>query len=453
MAKKTSLFPEEMPIGMKPIYQMDSVNQPVKLYEGDIELEQGTKKLSGSGKVQFEWLPRPGLRFVLDLSPTNQHRPELENCTLHLLGLNWHAKASVFGYSASTGIGVSEVNGLVEDFEIGHDQQIIHIIFHVANFTDYHGRGVRDEKGRKAWASRSVMEVGEWRITLDKLEDAKRLFEGLKAIGGFAITHVGKLERLDGKRFAAKKSGQVFEALFRHLSFCRGAWVAPILPVGFDENGDRVWERWRDWKIERWKNVDNWFNSHSEEGLSKGLPGFYEKWQDEKWKEPLLLSNHWYVEANMSAGGVEGSIILAQAAFEVLGWAHIVDEKSALSDKGYEKIDAADKLRLLLSSCGIPAAIPATLVKLTATARAKGNDWKDGPQALTEVRNALVHGNPARRKKVFDEHHALVHETWGLSLWYLELIMLKLCGYKGNYSNRVAAARWRGEEVQAVPWP
>jgi hypothetical protein len=452
MAKEqTPLLPDDMPVGIKPIYPMDTPNQPITLYTGTVELEQGTKKILGSGSVQYDWLPRPALRFALDLLPTNQQRPELEKCKLHLLEINWHADAAVFEYSASSKEGVSKVNGVVGEFELGQEQKVNHIIFHVPNFTNYRGQGVRDEKKRKTSTSRSVIEAGEWRITLDKIEDAKRLLDELDAIGGFAITHVGKLERRDGKNFAAKKSSHAFEVLFRYLSFCRGAWVAPILPVGFDEHGDRVWEQWRGWKIERWKKVDSWFNSHSDEGLSNGFPGFYEKWQDEKWKEPLLLSNHWYVEANMSAGGVEGSIILAQAAFELLGWTHLVDEKLALSDKGYEKLDAADKLRLLLTSCGIPAAIPTTLVKLTATARAKGNDWKDGPQALTEVRNALVHGNPARRKKIFDEHLALVHETWGLSLWYLELIILKLCGYKGNYSSRVAVARWKGEDVQAVP--
>jgi len=453
MAKRQNSFlPEDMPACLTAIYRMAAVNQPIKLYEGDIELEQGTKNASGKGLVQFVWLPRPGLSFFIDLPPTNMHWPELENCTLHMPGMNWHAKAAVLGISVSSSKGVHKATGAVEDFEIGHDQYVTSIIVHIVNFTDYIGRSVCDEKRTKAWKGRGVIEAGEWRITLDKIEAAKQLFEELKAIGGFAITHVGKLERLDGKKFAAKKSAKVLDALFRYLSFCHGAWVAPILPVGFDENGDRVWEKWRNWKIERWKNVDSWFNSHSEEGLSKGFPGFYEQWQNEKWNEPLLLANHWYVEANMSAGGVEGSIILAQAGFELLGWTHLVEEKLALSEKGYEKLDAMDKLRLLLAMCGIPVAIPASLPTLTTSAKARGNQWKDGPQALTDVRNALVHSSPAKRKKVFDEHHALVHEAWELSLWYLELIILRICGYKGKYSNRVAGARWRGEEVEAVPW-
>src|SRR5262245_42763446 len=93
--RRKPLLPEDMPVGLKPIYPMASVKQEIILYEGDVELEQGTKRLSGKGVVQFRWLPRPGLQFSSDLSPKNQQRPELEDGTLHLLGINWHAKVSV----------------------------------------------------------------------------------------------------------------------------------------------------------------------------------------------------------------------------------------------------------------------------------------------------------------------------------------------------------------------
>jgi hypothetical protein len=452
MAKRRiSFIPDDVPMGLKPIYPMSAANEPIKLYDGEIELEQGKIKFSGSGSIKFDWLPRPGFRFVLDISK-QEHSPQLEDGTLHLLGMGWHAKVTVLGTSVSFEKGAHQAKGIVNEFEIGQDQDVTSVIFHVVNFVDNLGSAVRDEKGTKTWLSRSVMEAGEWRITIDKIENYRKIFDNLKETGGFAITHVGKLERLDGGRFSGNKSAKLFEALFRYLSFCRGSWVAPILPIGFDANGARVWEIWRAWKIERWRYIPTWFNGASEEGLSKGFPGFYRLWVDEMWKESLLLSNHWYVESNMTAGGVEGSIILSQAAFELLGWAHLVEDRMALSEKGYEKLDAADKMRLLLSTCGIPALIPPSLSTLTSSARLKENQWKDGPQALTEIRNALVHSNPAKRKKVFDENMTLVHEAWELSLWYLELILLKAMGYLGNYSNRIARVEWKGQEVEKVPW-
>ena len=333
------------------------------------------------------------------------------DCNLHMLGMNQHATAKICGYSISSDRGIFKVKGTVETLELGHGRELDHIIFHVSKFTHYDGQSVRDKQGTQQWLSRAAIEVGEWRITLDKFKPDDRLFNEMSNTGGFAVTHVGKLERLDGKAFAAKKSEKMFDALPRYLSFCRGAWVALILPVGFDKSGGRVWEKWEAQKIVGWRPVNTWFGGHSEESLAKGFPGFYARWQEEKWQEPLELANHWYVEANMAAGGVEGSIILAQAGLELLGWCRLVGEKLGLSEKGYENIAAMEKLRLLLMVCGIPSAIPASLSKLTAVAKAKENQWKDGPQAVIEVRNALVHSNPAKRRKVFDEERALVREV------------------------------------------
>jgi len=447
-----SLIPEDMPVGITPIYRSTTVNRPIVLYDGPIELEQASHTLAGKGTVRFQWLPTPAVRFAVDLGPEDRRRVKLEPCKLHLLGLSWHAEAFVHEISDLFSTAVSPVAGAIAEFDRGKEQYAEHIVFHLSNFTDYLGRPVRNAEATSSWAGRSVWEAGEWQITIDKIHDSKRIFKRLRARGGFAITHVGKLQRSDRQRFAVTRAEHVFEALFQYLSFCRGAWIAPILPVGFDEHGDRVWDNWRGWKISGWRSVRNWFNSHSEEGLSKGFPGFYKRWTDEEWKEPFLLANHWYVEANMSAGGVEGSIILAQAGFELLGWTYLVESRSALSEKGYESLAAVDKLRLLLTMLQIPVDIPATLPTLAATAKAAGNNWEDGPQALTEIRNALVHGSPAKRRKVFDNHPDLVHEAWNLSLRYLELMILRLCDYNERYSNRVSGAKWKGEEVEAVPW-
>jgi hypothetical protein len=63
----------------------------------------------------------------------------------------------------------------------------------------------------------------------------------------------------------------------------------------------------------------------------------------------------------------------------------------------------------------------------------------------TEMRNALVH--PQHKKR--DQVHDPLLEAWNLGLWYLELIVYKICGYSGNYRNRLTA-RFAGE-VENVP--
>ena len=103
------------------------------------------------------------------------------------------------------------------------------------------------------------------------------------------------------------------------------------------------------------------------------------------WGEPLKLALYWYIESNMNAGGLEGSIILAQAAFESLSWTLLVEDEQMLSVDGYKKLNADDAIRVLLAKCDIPRAVPASLSALAATAKEYG--W-DTPAAITQIRNA-----------------------------------------------------------------
>ncbi len=198
--------------------------------------------------------------------------------------------------------------------------------------------------------------------------------------------------------------------------------------------------------------MPSWYNDDAVEGIEQGFPGFYKRWTEEAWKETLLLALHWYVESNMCAGGVEGSVVLAQSAFELLAWTLLVEERRVLSEESFQpgKLPAMDKMRLLFSACGIPLAIPGSLGQLADFAKANG--CSDGAQTLTQVRNTLVHSNPKKRRKLFDADSSVREEASELGLWYLELVLLYLFAYRGQYSNRLRTDCWRGEEVESVPW-
>src|SRR5271157_4790140 len=107
-----------MPVGFNPIYPTPAVNQAIDLYAGDLELRQGTKTLSGSGVVRWEWLPRPQLGFSLRLNPRNQDHPDfLKNGCLHLVGVNSRATVSVLRHSLGSDA-PREIGGIVDTVEI-----------------------------------------------------------------------------------------------------------------------------------------------------------------------------------------------------------------------------------------------------------------------------------------------------------------------------------------------
>lgn len=453
-----SLIPEALPVELNPAYRTSTVNEPVILYDGQLEFVEDNHVISGTGRIRLEWVPVPQVTFGMD-APDGAPPPGSLRFPVGLLRMTdgRSAAARVLGMKLSGGDNATapRFSGIVDTAEFGSADSIEYALFHLPNFRSFSGSNTRDESGTRCQAARAVVEGGGWRITLDELPNesatkGRKFGEQIEAMSGFGITHVGRLERISGDSFSATDAKPILEALSQFLSFCRGSWVAPVLPVGFDLDGKRTWEEWRGGKIERWHRVGSWFDSLSCVGLVEVFSGFLLRWNDEAWKEPIRLALHWYVESNMCAGGVEGGTILSQAAFELLAWTLLVEDRRVLSEFGFQKLPASDKLRLLLSACGIPLTIPSSLGELTKSAKAF--DWDDGAKAITEVRNALVHASPKKRKKVLGGNTGTRVEAWSLGLWYLELVLLRLFDFQGKYSDRLVQDGWIGQNVKTVPW-
>jgi len=42
-------------------------------------------------------------------------------------------------------------------------------------------------------------------------------------------------------------------------------------------------------------------------------------------------------------------------------------------------------------------------------------------------------------------------QSWKLSIWYVEMVLLATFGFKGEYGSRLSWPRWVGQ-VERVPW-
>jgi hypothetical protein len=186
---------------------------------------------------------------------------------------------------------------------------------------------------------------------------------------------------------------------------------------------------------------------HSEH-LEGPFPGFLKLWLDDSWQDIVRIAIHWYVEANAQAGSIEGSIVLTQTAFELLSSALLVETHAWLNADGYEKLPAADRIRLLFVWAGVPAPIPLELSELTKVARA--DNWPDTPTAMAMIRNTITHPTQRNRER-FGRHPSQARtDAWNLGLWCLELFLLRLFEYRGTYGYRLKQ-RFAGDVVQ-VPW-
>lgn len=453
MASQKPRTIEDLPVAITPRYRTAEPNAPILLYDGDavvsIKGEIATKRV----EVRFVWLPSPRVDIrILDCFTHGLFGDEIVCVSLKghrdPLQVLWTSAHLSGGPAAAP----PSIVGQVEGDGLNGATDFRSILFHVANGPQYHGAAVRDATGTRGFMGRAVLTTAPWRVALDA---APELFIGdkreeVEASGGYAITHVGVLDRQDGSTFREADAEPVLEAFGWLLSFCRGAWTFPVLLVGTGPTDSPPGEAWRPALIDAAQYRQSWFNRLSGEGFCV-FDGLSKRFADELWGEPIKLALHWYVVCNnLSNTSIEGAIVLQQAAFELLAWTRLVEDRKVLSEDGAQKLPASDKLRLLLSECGIPLPIPVHLKALIAVAREY--DWRDGPRATTEMRNALVHANPAKRDRVLGKGADHLVDTWTLGQWYLELMLLRLFGYEGRYSNRLRRGVLKGQEIEPVPW-
>jgi hypothetical protein len=141
--------------------------------------------------------------------------------------------------------------------------------------------------------------------------------------------------------------------------------------------------------------------------------------------------------------------MFAQTALELLGWVHLVEDLEIISHTGFDHLQATDKIRLLLSRFSIPTAIPGRYSELSKARGVLGGN--DGPDLVTGIRNAIVHGNPKKRRSLARTARGARFQAVQLALSYLELVLLGLFGYKGSYVRRETGLLVR-DATAPVPW-
>lgn len=424
-------------------------NQPIPLAAGPTAVLYGDQQFTADVQFSLYWLPTPRVRFDIPVVP-DHHHPGLGGISFILPdGTRCDRNQTTrVGPAAEPHGGRAAASGVVNSSVLQPaDGEVSWVLFLLPNFEAPLGRGLRYGDGSQR-AARLALAGGGWTITLDQLPDHKGRVETLNAASGFAVTQVGRLEREDGQPFRASDARPILNALGWYVSFCSGQWAGPCLPAGFDPSGAKVWQGWDYQRTAAFRQRRSWLDRCHREGFEEPFAGFLRLWQDETWEEVVRLAVHWYVEANAQAGSVEGAIVLTQTAFELLASAVLVENHEWLSADGYEKLPAADRVRLLFLWAGIPTGIPAELDVLSSAAKAE--NWPDAPTAMTTVRNTITHPTRKNREKFGRHPSGMRTDVWSIGLWALELCLLRLFGYRGKYANRITQ-RYTGE-VEDVPW-
>ena len=430
---------EDVPVATASMLHWEQPGDPIEIHSGNLSISRENNTLNGLGDLTYKWTPRPRAR--LRLTPFDAYRHfDLGEAQLTAEGFD---PLPCYVNRISESVEANVDKGLW-----GHDAEVDSVVFCVPNFHQFHGTPIRTSGS--VWSGRAVLISDDWKITLDSLSSDAAVHNYLKETGGYAVTHIGVAERVNGQRITPADAAKLRETLFWFLSFCRGQWTGAVLQCGRRSDGTREWIDLASTKISSWRPLSSWCQELTAGDFPSAFPGFLSLFNQPSWRDPLTLAIHWYVEANMCAGGIEGGLVLAQATLEMLAWHVLVEEKEVCSENGFYPLPAEDKLRWLLSDCRIPMAFPDKLSELQK--RAKAFNWPDGPKAITQIRNGLTHGQPKQLDKELKETTRSRFDAWQLALHYLELVILRLFGYHGRYFNNVKRPAYMWEGPEQVPW-
>ena len=397
MNKEIEEFFKDIPeIIVSPI-NMAEPNQPISIYEGDFRLKQGKAEYVINGVIKFEWFPHSSAKFSgiiktssFDIIKAFQSNEKFE---LILDNLNF-GNCFISNYSISSNV---ELEGTLIENAIKGDKTIpiSKIIFAIPNLKYFRGLPVKQtsSKGITAHRSRLIFESEDYVITIDKCVDFEAKNKFLSAKGGYILLYEGELIKKKGN-LTFDNSKDLLLCFSTFLSFLNGRRVSPLFRQGIFKDKE-IWTDYTGYFVDQYKSVYSWPQSHSIDGLDELWQNFSSKWKNEDDKYFFKSVIHWYIESNSHSGFTEGSIIMAQTGLELIYNWLLIENKNLLIGKDAENISASNKIRLLLSQLNVSNEIPKSFTNLQSL-----QDIVDAPDAFVQIRNAIVHSQEEKRKKL-----------------------------------------------------
>jgi hypothetical protein len=260
-----------------------------------------------------------------------------------------------------------------------------------------------------------------------------------------AVIEAVPIGRLTGPEDVSRMARCLFLVL--SLVCSRETVVGPV--IGLGEDGSIRWvelgaPRDRDRSTLPWRWCARSKVSEAIPALASGLSGVADTPM-----EPVIdrAINHLFVAEGSEVLDVR--IPIACSGLELLSWSVLQYEQWVIPDT-VDRLTAAARLRLLLQWAGVPVALPAQLDALAAKRGRLGQPTFDGPEVVVKIRNELVH--PPKRFAVLEwPTQDELFQCWQLATWYLELTLLRLLRFEGEYKSRLQLGGWEGD-VEPLPW-
>jgi hypothetical protein len=242
---------------------------------------------------------------------------------------------------------------------------------------------------------------------------------------------------------------QLSNQVFLLLSLVAGQEVGVGPVVGVDAAGRVVWADWGAPRYQPERSAWRWCPQHL---VNQALPALAAGWSslaDDPALQRVADRAGRHLLAANGPGVLDVRIPVTCSGLELLAWA-VLQRRQWLTKDGLGRLPAAGRVRLLLQWACIPVELPTQLGALAARRGRLGQPDMAGPELIFDVRNSLVHPPKQIEEPEWPDPTELF-EAWQLATWYLELAVVRLLGYQGEYRSRLRLEGWT-YDTKPVPW-
>lgn len=306
----------------------------------------------------------------------------------------------------------------------------------------------RDVTGPSAdadrWARRATWDVGDWRVEIDQPSTLSTMLIDLRNSGGYRLTHVMAISRLDGSAFDHQVGLQVLQAVHLGVSFVLSRFAGPVALTGHRVDGSTAWVECGTPHVDPVTSAIGWWNPSTFQPLRDAVVPVIAALLDETRAGSAAFLVQSYLASWNQRARVEQRLMAGYAALEHLAWVRLVLENGGDPDR-VDKKGSAWRVRRLLEAAKMPTALQTHQTALRTYAA--DEQLSDGPAAVAEVRHRITH--PKTPRQIYDRKGLLFEACQATHHW-LALTVLHWCGYHGLVVDQTR--RGLASEAELVPW-
>lgn len=259
------------------------------------------------------------------------------------------------------------------------------------------------------------------------------------------LTHKLVLKEENGNSFPWEHAKADVEKLLTFLGFVNCTYITAPIIYGHNKGQVEFFQFSTPKKVIP-SNRRSWATKISKENLQNALSCFANTMENTFWENILNRAIEWQILAeNAIPDSLEQALSTTQMLLEMLSYVLLVEDSAVLSEDGYSKLPAADKINLLCSHINYQVTLQLNHSKEVQSFCAS-NSINSVGGLIASIRNKLTHPTKKNREYLDRVPRSVRVNAILLGIQVTSLAILKIIGYKDKFYDII------NHEKRFVPW-